>query len=83
MRGLLTTDGHVHALESAAREPLRGVRSQHGTAATTPGPWARERLFSVHFEPVVVEPYPLGLAGVTLWNMVWLWWPSQKVIATA
>ena len=23
------------------------------------------------FEPVVVEPYPLGAAGVTLWNMIY------------
>jgi hypothetical protein len=28
-------------------------------------------MFAESFEPVVFEPYPLGLAGVTLWNMVY------------
>ena len=60
MRGLLTTDGHVHALElvlpenrSVARRLAAWDRGDHPRPL---GEW--ERLFSVHFEPVVVEPYP-------------------------
>ena len=46
----------------------RGARWRAGslswTAATTHGPLAEwERLFVNHFEPVVFEPYPLGLVG--------------------
>jgi hypothetical protein len=28
-------------------------------------------MFSTAFEPVVFEPYPLGTAGMTLWNMIY------------
>lgn len=24
-----------------------------------------------HFDPVIVEPHPLGLGGVAMWNMVY------------
>ncbi len=27
--------------------------------------------FTSAFEPVVFEPYPLGAAGMTLWNMIY------------
>jgi SAM-dependent methyltransferase len=73
VRGLLTEDGHVHILElvlpgerSVARRLAEWDRGDH------PRPIAEwEGLFGAHFEPVVVEPYPLGLPSVPLWHMVY------------
>jgi SAM-dependent methyltransferase len=73
VRTLLTQDGHVHVLElvlpsrrSVARRMARWDRGDYPRSLSD---W--NRLFSEHFEPVAVEPYPLGLPGVTLWNMVY------------
>lgn len=70
---LLTADGHVHILDlvlpdkaSLARWIARSDRGDY----PRPLPAWRE-MFAESFEPVVFEPYPLGLAGVTLWNMVY------------
>jgi SAM-dependent methyltransferase len=70
---LLTEDGHVHILElvlpderSVARRLAEWDRGDHPRALDE---W--QRLFSAHFEPVVVEPYPLGLPSVPLWKMVY------------
>jgi SAM-dependent methyltransferase len=73
LAGLLTADGHVHILDlvmpddsSLARWIARSDRGDH------PRPLAAWReMFASAFEPVLFEPYPLGLAGVTLWNMVY------------
>jgi SAM-dependent methyltransferase len=70
---LLTGDGHVHILDlvmpdrpSIARRLARWDRGDHARPLEE---W--RTLFSEAFDPVVFEPYPLGLAGVTLWNMVY------------
>jgi SAM-dependent methyltransferase len=70
---LLTDDGHVHILDlvlperpSVSRFLARADRGDY------PRPLEQWReLFTAAFEPVVFEPYPLGAAGVTLWNMVY------------
>jgi len=70
---LLTPDGHVHVLDlvlperpSVSRALARWDRGDH------PRPLAEWRgLFEEAFEPVAFDPYPLGAAGATLWNMVY------------
>ena len=70
---LLSDDGHVHVLDlvlppqpSVSRFLARADRGEH------PRPLEEWRtLFTDAFEPVVFEPYPLGIGGVTLWNMVY------------
>lgn len=70
---LLSDDGHVHVLDlvlperpSVSRFLARADRGEF------PRPLDEWRaLFTDAFEPVVFEPYPLGAAGVTLWNMVY------------
>jgi SAM-dependent methyltransferase len=70
---LLTDDGHVHVLElvlpsgrSVARQLARWDRGDYPRPL---GDW--KRLFSERFEQELLEPYPLGLPGVTFWNMVY------------
>lgn len=70
---LLSDDGHVHVLDlvlperpSVSRFLARADRGEY------PRPLAEWRqLFTDAFEPVVFEAYPLGVGGVTLWNMVY------------
>jgi len=70
---LLTDDGAVHILDlvlperaSVARLLARLDRGDH------PRPLERWReLFTRHFALDVFEPYPLGVAGLTLWSMVY------------
>lgn len=70
---LLTDDGHVHILDlvlppgpSLSRFLARADRGDY------PRPLEHWReLFTRTYEPVVFEPYPLGAAGLTLWNMVY------------
>lgn len=73
LSGLLTDDGHIHVLDlvlpperSAARALALWDRGDF------PRPMAEWRaLFEQSFETVTFEPYPLGAAGVTLWQMVY------------
>lgn len=70
---LLAKDGHVHVLDlvlpprpSVSRFLARSDRGDY------PRPLEEWReIFTRAFEPVVFEPYPLGAAGMTLWNMVY------------
>ena len=70
---LLSDDGHVHIFDlvlpprpSISRFLARADRGEH------PRPLDQWReLFTAAFEPVVFEPYPLGAAGMTLWNMIY------------
>lgn len=70
---LLSDDGHVHVFDlvlpgesTVARFLARADRGEY------PRPLDEWRaIFSDAFEPVVFEPYPLGVAGATLWNMVY------------
>jgi SAM-dependent methyltransferase len=73
LRSLLTDDGHIHALElvmpeerSIARQLARWDR---GDFARPPEEW--RAIFGQHFEPVLLEFYPLTMMGTTLWNMVY------------
>ena len=73
LSSVLTDEGHVHVLElelpeqpSVARLLARVDRGDH------PRPLqAWRELLTESFEPVIFEPYGLGGAGVTLWNMVY------------
>ena len=70
---LLTDDGHVHILDLVlpARPSVSRFRAR-ADRGDYPRPLEQWRaLFTTAFEPVVFEPYPLGAAGVTLWNMVY------------
>lgn len=70
---LLTEDGHVHILDL--------VLPHHASVGRLLARWDRgdyarpleawQALFTEPFEPVVMEPYALGLPGVALWNMVY------------
>jgi SAM-dependent methyltransferase len=70
---LLSDDGHVHILDlvlpaelSVSRFLARADRGDH------PRPLEEWReIFDGAFETVVFEPYPLGAARMTLWNMVY------------
>lgn len=70
---LLTEDGHIHVLDlvlperaSVGRMLARWDRGDYPRALAD---W--RETFGRHFEPIVFEPYSLGVAGVTLWNMVY------------
>lgn len=70
---LLPEDGRIHILDlvlpdqsSVSRLLARWDRGDY------PRPLVRwQEMFAAHFEPVVAEPYSLGLAGVTLWSMIY------------
>jgi SAM-dependent methyltransferase len=70
---LLTDDGHMHVFDlvlperaSISRFLARADRGEH------PRPLEEwHELFTGAFEPVVFEPYALGAAGLTLWNMIY------------
>ena len=70
---VLTVDGHIHILElvlPASRSIARRLAHwDRGKFARPLEEW-RNLLISA-FEPVIFEPYPLTLTGVTLWNMVY------------
>lgn len=73
LAGLLTEDGHVHILE-LTMPPHPGV--SRALARLDRGKYARpleewKELFADAFDPVLTEPYPLGLRGLTLWEMVY------------
>ena len=70
---MLTDDGHVHILDLVLPETAGFARS---LARWDRGDYPRgleewRRIFLEFFEPVVFEPYPVGLFGLTLWNMVY------------
>lgn len=70
---LLSDDGYVHILDLVM--PDRGIlpralaRWDRGDHARPLSEW--RAIFTEFLEPVVFEPYPLGLFGVTLWSMVY------------
>jgi SAM-dependent methyltransferase len=70
---LLSDDGNVHIFDlvlpahaSISRFLARADRGEYPRPLET---W--HDLFTSAFEPVVFEPYPLGVAGMTLWNMIY------------
>ena len=70
---LLSDDGYVHVFDlvlpprpSIARFLARADRGDY------PRPLEEWReIFTRALEPVVVEPYPLGFAGIALWSMIY------------
>jgi SAM-dependent methyltransferase len=70
---LLSDDGHVHVFDLVLPEgPSVSRLLARADRGEFPRPLEEWRaLFSAAFEPVVFEPYPLGAAGMTLWNMVY------------
>jgi SAM-dependent methyltransferase len=71
---LLTEDGHVHILDLVlARETSIARWLTLHDRGDFPRP--SEELLDIvtqTLEPVLVEPYDLGIFGLTLWNMVYL-----------
>jgi SAM-dependent methyltransferase len=70
---LLSDDGHVHILDLVLPEgPSVSRFLARADRGDFPRPLEQWReLFTAAFDPVIFEPYPLGAAGVTLWNMVY------------
>lgn len=70
---LLSEDGHIHVLDLVL--PPRPTISRFLARADRgdfPRPLEEWRdLFTRAFEPVVFEPYSLGVAGTTLWSMIY------------
>jgi SAM-dependent methyltransferase len=70
---LLSPDGHIHILELV--DPQRPgaaqtlARMDRGKFARPLARW--REMFSRHFEPVVFEPYSLGIFGMPLWHMIY------------
>ena len=70
---LLAEDGHVHIIDmvlppeqSLARRLAQWDRGDYPRLLEE---WLR--IFGKAFEPVVIEPFPLRVFGVTLWNMIY------------
>jgi SAM-dependent methyltransferase len=73
LASLLSNDGHVHVFDLVLpSEPSVSRLLARADRGDFPRPLEEWReLFTEAFEPVVFEPYPLAVAGVTLWNMVY------------
>ena len=73
LSGMLEPGGTIHILDLVLPED-RGAawwlaRWDRGRFARPAAEW--ESLFSEHFETLLLEPYGLGIAGFTLWNMLY------------
>src|SRR5262245_4970000 len=73
LAGLLTDDGRVHVLELLmpdSASPARFLaRHDRGRFARSLDRWSA--LLGRVLDPVLIEPYGVGVPGVTLWNMVY------------
>lgn len=69
----MTPDGHVHIIDLVLPDrkcPARTLAlADRGDFARPLEAW--QQLFEAHFEPVVFEPFPVKLGGVTLWQLVY------------
>jgi len=76
---LLSDDGYVHIFDLVlpARASISRflARADRGEYPRPLDEW--HELFTSAFEPVVFEPYPLGAAGITLWNMIYFKGPAR------
>jgi SAM-dependent methyltransferase len=73
LQSWLSPDGHVHLLEPVSpgdRAIARFLANWDRGKFLRPLEAWRE-LFDQHLDIVVFEPYPLGVLGATLWNMVY------------
>ncbi|MBI5181710.1 MAG: class I SAM-dependent methyltransferase [Nitrospirae bacterium] len=70
---LLSDDGAVHILDLVLPDRLLVsrllARLDRGGFSRPLERW--REIFSRHFATAVFEPYPLGIGGVTLWNMIY------------
>ena len=73
MDSLLSDDGHVHILELVLPERASIsrwlARHDRGKFPRSLERW--KQIFSDQFDTVTLKPFPLGLCGITLWNMVY------------
>lgn len=80
LKDLLTKDGHVHILDLVMPErvgvPRLLAKWDRGDFARPLEKW--RSLFSLNFEPVLIEPYALTVFGITLWNMVYFKGKARK-----
>ncbi len=73
LQSWLSPDGHIHLLEPVSpgdRAIARFLANWDRGRYLRPLAAWRE-LFDQHLDIVIFEPYPLGLLGATLWNMVY------------
>jgi SAM-dependent methyltransferase len=73
LRNLLTDDGHVHIIEVVRPG---NISLPQFLAVIDRGDFTRpletwRRMFSDYFEPVVFEPYDVGVFGICLWKFVY------------
>ncbi len=77
---LLAADGHLHVFDLVLPEgPSVSrflARADRGEYPRPPEKW--RELFTKDFESIVFEPYPLGTAGVVLWNMIYFKGRARK-----
>ncbi|MDF2772419.1 MAG: Methyltransferase type 12 [Geminicoccaceae bacterium] len=70
---LLTNDGHVHIIELViprdAPIPRRLAEWDRGDYVRPIGDW--RATFCDYFDPVVDEPFAVGMAGMDLWHFVY------------
>jgi SAM-dependent methyltransferase len=73
LRSLLSSEGSVHILEPVLPPGWPVARlvahADRGKFVRPLQEW--ESIFSTIFCPLIVEPYPLKAAGITLWNMLY------------
>ena len=74
LAGLLTEDGHIHILDLVLPAERYSVsralaRADRGDFPRPLGEW--RTIFDDALDVRHFEPYPLGVAGLTLWNMVY------------
>ena len=77
---LLTVDGHIHVLDLVlpdAPSPARVLaRWDRGGFPRPLAEW--ERIFTIHFDPVILESYAIATLGVPLWKMVYFKGRARK-----
>ncbi len=73
LAGQLTDDGHVHILDLIMPErPALSQLLARWDRGEYPRPLAEWRaLFTEAFDPILFEPYDLGIFGLVLWKMVY------------
>lgn len=70
---LLTADGHIHIIELVIPPepsiPRRLARWDRGEYVRPLGDW--RAIFCEYFDPIVDEPFAVGMAGMDLWHFVY------------
>ena len=70
---LMADDGHVHIIDLVLPEerglPRLMARMDRGDYPRRLERW--NEIFTQHFEPLLLESFPVGLGGVAIWNMLY------------